>query len=106
MIANLTNKQQLKLKSPIKDINEGLIEIKNEFDPFHLIFHSGLQLVNYFSNRITFHSPKSSDDKDLFAYSAKLDNTFRILQTAPANIAVITDGSVKSNGSAAVATHI
>jgi len=42
LLANLTNKQKSKLKSPIKDISKRLIEIKDEFDPFHSIFHPGL----------------------------------------------------------------
>ena len=37
-LANLTNKQKSKLKSPIKDISKRLNEIKDEFDPYHIIF--------------------------------------------------------------------
>jgi len=105
-MANLTNKQQSKLKSSIKDINKRLTEIKNEFNPFHSIFHPGLRLVNHFSNRITFYSPKSSNDEGLFIYTSNLNNTFRRSQTAYADIAVITDGSVKTNGLAAAAAYI
>jgi len=42
LMANLISKQQFKLKSPIKDINKRLTEIKDEFDPFHPIFHPSL----------------------------------------------------------------
>jgi len=105
-MANFMNKQQFKLKSPIKDINERLTEIKNEFDPFHSIFYPGLQLVNHFSDRITFHSSKSTNNKDLFIHTSNLNNAFKKSQTAPTDITVITDGSVKANGSAVAVAHI
>jgi len=41
-LANLTSKQKLKLKSPIKDVSERLNKIKDEFDLFYFIFHPGL----------------------------------------------------------------
>ena len=95
-LANLTNKQKLKLKSPIKDISEKLTEIKDEFDPFHFIFHPGLQLIDHFSNRIVFYTPKSSNNKGLFVHSEKLNVAFDKTQKALADIAVITDRSVKA----------
>jgi len=106
LLANLTSKQKLKLKSPIKDISKRLTEIKDEFDPFYSIFHPGLQLVNHFSDRIIFYSPKSSNDESLFVYSSKLDVAFNETQKAPVDITVITDGSVKIIGSTTAITHI
>ena len=106
LLANLTSKQKLNLKSPIKDISERLTEIKDEFDPFHSIFHPGLQLVNHFSDRIIFYSPKSSNDESLFVYSSKLDVAFNETQKAPVDITVITDGSVKIIGSTTAITYI
>jgi len=105
-MANLTNKQQLRLKSSIKDINKRLTEIKDKFDLFHFIFFPGLRLVNHFSDRITFYSPESLNDEDLFIYTSNLNNTFRRSQTGPADITVITDGGVKANSSAAAVIHI
>ena len=93
-------------KSPIKNINKRLTEIKDEFDLFYFIFHPGLQLVNHFSDRITFHSPESSNDKGLIIYLSKLDISFSKMQTAPADIAVITDRSIKVTGLATAVTHI
>ena len=105
-MANFTNKQKLKLKSPIKDVSERLSEVKDKFDSFHPIFHPSLRLVNHFSNRIVFHSPESSNDEGLFVHSSKLDIAFSKMQTAPADIAIITDGSVKATGSATAITYI
>jgi len=105
-MANLTNKQQSRLKSPIKDVNERLSKIKDKFDPFYFIFSPGLRLVNHFSNRITFHFPESLNDEGLFTHMSNLNNAFRRSQTGPTDIAVITDGSVKANGSATSAAHI
>jgi len=88
-LANFTCKQQSKLKSPIKDVNKRLSEIKDEFKSFHPIFHPGLWVINHFSDRITFYSPELSNDEGLFIHSSKLDNIFRKTQTAPTDIAVI-----------------
>jgi len=105
-LSNVTDKQMLKLKSPIKDINKRLNEIKDEFDLFHTIFHLGLRLVNHFSDRIVFHSPDSSNDKGLFAYSSKLSLAFKELQISSKVTTVISDGSVKALGSITAVAHI
>jgi len=104
--ANLTNKQISKLKSPIKDISERLNEIKDEFDPYHSIFHPGLCLVDHFSSRIVFHSPVSPSDEALFDHLSKLNLAFEKVQKSSNDIAVISDGSVKAVGSATAVAHI
>ena len=96
----------MKLKSPIKDISERLNEIKDEFDPFHILFHPSLRLVDHFSSRILFHSPTSSSDKALFDHSLKLNLVFKETQNSSKDIAVISDGSVKTVGSATAIAHI
>jgi len=105
-LANLTNKQMSKLKSPIKDVSERLNEIKDEFDPYHPIFHPGLCLVDHFSSRIVFHSPTSSSDEALFDHSSKLNLAFERVQKSSNDIAVISDGSVKAVGSAIAVAHV
>ena len=40
--SNLTDKQQAKLKSPIKDVNECLNEVTSCFDPTHPLFSPGM----------------------------------------------------------------
>jgi len=105
-LANLTNKQISKLKSPIKDVSERLNEIKDKFDPYHSIFHSGLCLVDHFSSRIVFHSPVSSSDETLFNHSSKFNLAFEKVQKSANNIDIISDGSVKAVGSATAVAHI
>ena len=105
-LANLTNKQISKLKSPIKDVSERLNEIKDEFDPYHPIFHPGLRLVDHFSSRIVFYSPTSSSDEALFEHSSKLNLAFEKVQRSSNDIAVISDGSVKTTGSATAIAHV
>ena len=105
-LASLTDKQKLKLKSPIKDVSERLNEIKDEFDPFHNIFHPGLRLVDHFSDRIIFHSPDLFKDKSLFTHLSDLNLAFEETQKSSKGVAVITDRSVKTSGSATAITHI
>jgi len=64
--SKLTMKQQANLKSPIKDVNERLNSVRNCFNPLHLLFSSGSRIVDHFSSRISFHSPSSSSDEDLY----------------------------------------
>ena len=105
-LANLTIKQKSKLKSPIKDISIRLNKIKDEFDPYHVIFYPGLRLVDYFSSRIAFHSLDSSSNKALFDHSSKLNMAFKKTQKLSKDIAVILDGSVKTAGSATAIAYI
>jgi len=104
-LANLTLKQKMKLKSPIKDVSDRLNEIKDEFDPFHILFHPGLRLVDHFSSRILFHTSPSSSDEALVDYSSKLNQIFKDNQNSSKGIAVIADGSVKTAGSATAIAH-
>ena len=69
-ISDLTSKQQAKLISPIKDVNECLSEITRTFCFLHPLLFPGLRVVDHFSSRIAFHSFLSSSDEDLL-------NTFR-----------------------------
>ena len=96
----------MKLKSPIKDVSERLNEIKDEFDLFHILFHPGLRLVDHFSSKILFHSPTSSSNEALFDHSSKLNLVFKETQNSSKDIAVISDGSVKTVGSATAIAHI
>jgi len=94
------------LKSSIKDVSKRLNEIKDEFDPFYLIFHSGLRLVDYFSDRIVFHSLDLPEDEGLFTHLLKLNLAFNKMQKSYGDIAVITNGSIKTSGLAIAITHV
>ena len=99
-------KQQTNLKSPIKDINEQLNNVRNCFNPLHLFFSPGSQIVNHFSSRISFYSPSSSSDKDLNQHLQSLNLAFRSSQVNHNSAAVITDGGVKKSHVATAAVHI
>jgi len=94
LLKNLIKKQKEKLKSPIVDTNDHLSEILDSFTPFHFIFSPGLRLVNHFLKNITFHSPASSDNKDIAKHIDNLNNAFHQSQIYPHATAIITDGSV------------
>ena len=104
--SNLTVKQQTRLKSPIKDINECLNKIISCFNPTHSLFSSGLRVVNHFSNKITFHSSLFSSDEDLFTHIQNLNHVFRQWQTSSHSAAIITNGNVKKSNMASVIAYL
>jgi len=63
--SKLITKQQAKLKSPIKDANKYLNDVRQYFNPLYPLFSPGSRVVNHFSSRISFHSPSFSSDEDL-----------------------------------------
>ena len=102
-MSKLTSKQQANLKSPIKDINKHLNSIRNCFNSTFSLFSLGSRVVNHFSSRISFHSPSSSSNKDLFHH---LDHAFKSSQTSSYSTTVIADGGVKKSHVATAVTHI
>jgi len=93
--SKLTAKQQAKLKSPIKDTNERFNGVRNCFNPFHPLFSPGSRVVDHFSSRISFHSPSSLSDKDLYQHLQSLNHAFRTSQVSHNSAAVIIDGGIK-----------
>ena len=65
-----------------------------------------MRLVDHFSSRIVFYSPTSSSDEALFEHSSKLNLAFEKVQRSSNDIAVISDGSVKTTGSATAIAHV
>jgi len=104
--SNLIDKQQIKLRSPIKDVNEHLNEVLPCFDPIHPLFSPSLQVVDHFSGRITFHSPLSSSNEDTHVYIQKLNNAFRQSQASPHSIAIIANRGIKKSNVALAVAHI
>jgi len=96
-------KQQANLKSPIKDVNEQLNSVRNCFNP---LFSPGSQIVDHFSSRISFHSPSSSSDEDLYQHLQSLNLAFRSSQVNHNSVAVIADGGIKKSHVATAAAHI
>jgi len=105
-MSSLTPKQQAKLTSPIKDVNERLSKITKTFHPLHPLLSPGSRVVNRFSSRIASHSPPSSSDEDLFKHIQDLNITFCQSQCLPYHTAVIADGGVKKNNVTTAAAHI
>jgi len=99
-------KQQANLKSPIKDVNKRLNSVRNCFNPLHPLFSPGSRIVDHFSSRISFHSPSSSSDEDLYQHLQSLNLAFRSSQVNPNSAAVIADGGVKKTHVATAAAHI
>jgi len=105
-MSKLTAKQQTNLKSPIKDVNEQLNSVRNCFNPLHPLFSPGSRIVDHFSSRISFHSPSSSSDEDLYQHLQSLNLVFRSSQVNPNSAAVIADGGIKKSHVTTAAAHI
>ena len=105
-LSNLTDKQKTKLKSPISDINNCLSEINNSFIPFYFIFSPGLRLVDHFSKKISFYSPLSSDDKELYKNINNLNVVFHQSQIHSHSTAIIADGSIKKSNTTTSVAYI
>ena len=104
--SKLTVKQQANLKSPIKDVNKYLNSVYKCFNPLNPLFSPSSRLVNHFPSRISFHSPLSSSEDDLFSHLQNLNNSFFSSQTSHNSTAIITDGSIKKSHIATAVAHI
>ena len=104
--SNLIPKQQAKLTSPIKDVNEQLSKITKCFCSLYSLLSFSSRVVDHFSNRITFHSPSSSSNEDLFKYIQNLNHVFHQLQNLPYHAGVIVDGGIKKSNIATATIHI
>jgi len=104
--SNLTSKQQAKLTSSIQDVNKQLSKITKCFCPLYLLLSPGLRVVNHFSNRITFHSPPFSSNKDLFKHIQNLNYVFCQLQNLSHYTSIIASRGIKKSNVATAAAHI
>ena len=105
-MSKLISKQQANLKSSIKDINECLNSIQNCFNPTFPPFSLGSRVVDHFSSRISFYSPSSLSDEDLFYHLQNLDHVFKSSQTLFYSTTVIANGEVKKSHVATAVTYI
>ena len=87
-------------------MNECLNSIHKCFNPLNPLLSPGSRIVNHFPGRISFHSPLSSSDDDLFSHIQNLNNTFSSSQTSYNSIAVITDRGIKKSYIATAVAHI
>jgi len=105
-ISKLTVKQQMNLKSPIKDVNKCLNNINKCFNSLYSIFSPGSRVVDYFSSRITFYSPPSSSNDNFHHHLQKLNYAFNLSQILSHSAAVISNSGIKKSHTASVAAHI
>ena len=87
--SKLTPKQQIQLRSSIKDVNKCLLEITMCFNSIHPLFSPGSRVVNHFSSRITFYSSLFSSDEDLHKHIQNLNYVFHQSQNLSHKAAVI-----------------
>jgi len=105
-ISKLITKQQVKLKSPIKDVNECLNSVRICFNSLYSLFSPGSRVVNHFSSRISFYSPSSSFDEDLYQHLQSFNHAFRTSQVLPNSAVVIANGGVKKSHVTTAVAHI
>jgi len=103
--SQLTFKQNLKIKSPIVDINHCLNQILPAFDNLNKELSPGFCLVDIFPNCFSFNVVKCKDAKARTAHLNKLENVYRASKDDPNTLFIISDASLKNNIATSV-THI
>ena len=101
----LTAKQNIKLKSPIQDINHRLNQIHPAFDSMNQELRPGLCIVDLFANQLSFHTVKRSDSVARANHTQKLNNILLSSTSQPNTIIVITDASVRKGHYAISIAH-
>jgi len=95
--SQLTFKQNLKIKSPIIDINHCLNQILPTFDNLNKELSPSLRLVDTFPNHFSFNIVKCKDAKARTAHLNKLENVYRASKDDPNTLFIISDASLKNN---------
>jgi len=103
--SQLTFKQNLKIKSPIVDINHHLNQILLAFDNLNKELSPGFWLVDTFSNHFSFNVVKYKDAKARTTHLNMLENIYRASKDDPNTLFIISDASLKNNVATSV-THI
>jgi len=94
---NLTDKQKLKVKGPIIDMNNRLNGTFRYFDPFNPEFSPGSKLVDLFSNCFSFFW---SDRRSIDSRKSHLKNLNEVVLNAlidPHSAIIALDMSIKNN---------
>ena len=103
--SQLTFKQNLKIKSPIVDINHHLNQILLAFDNLNKELSPGFWLVDTFSNHFSFNVVKYKDAKARTTHLNMLENIYRASKDDPNTLFITSDASLKNNVATSV-THI
>jgi len=95
--SQLTFKQNLKIKSPIVDINYRLNQILLAFNNLNKELSLGFCLVDTFSNYFSFNVVKCKDTKARTAHLNKLENVYRASKDDLNTLFIISDASLRNN---------
>lgn len=101
--SQLTPKQNIRLKSPIVDINYRLNETLPAFDNLNGELRPGQRLVDLFPDRFSFITVKRSDPIARVAHLRKLDEVYCMSQNEENTALVIADAGGKNNIATSVA---
>ena len=104
-IACLTAKQNLRLKSPIQDINHCLNQVHPAFNTLNPELRPGFCIMDLFPNHISFFPVKYMDDTARRNQISKLNNLMHAVAGQTQTILVVTDASVKKGHQAISIAH-
>ena len=93
--ACLMAKQNLRLKSPIQDINHCLNQVHPAFNTLNPELRPGFCIMDLFPNHISFFPVKYMDDTARRNQISKLNNLMHAVAGQTQTILVVTDASVK-----------
>jgi len=93
----MTDKQRLKIKSSIVDVNNYLNRIFSSFNSLNSEFSPGFRLINNFSSCFYFHWENCKDKESKAAHFCKLDKIFFNTSLDPKSVIIISDTSIKNN---------
>jgi len=103
--SQLTFKQNLKIKSPIVNINHCLNQILLVFNNLNKKLSPGFCLVDIFPNHFSFNVVKCKDAKVRATHLNKLKNVYRASKDDPNTLFIISHSSLKNNIVTSI-THI
>jgi len=101
--SQLTQKQNLWLKSPIVDINHCLNKVIPAFDNLNSELRLGHHLADLFLEQFSFNTVKQSDPKVRRAHLNKLNNIYLNVLNNTNTILIIVDAGVKNNVATTIA---
>ena len=95
--SQLTPKQNLKIKSPIVNINYQLNQVLSAFDNMNKELSPGFCLIDTFSDCFSFNIGKCKETEVRTAHLRKLNDIYKLSKNDPNILFVITDVSIKDD---------
>jgi len=96
-MGSLTDKQCLKVKSSIIDLNNHLNEVYPSFNRLHKELSPGFWLVDNFPNYFSFHTVIHKDTKIINAHIHLLNKILEDSSSDPSMVLIISDANIKNN---------